>query len=182
MALESKTNFSLAFSSRLCCSSSFPAFQSWYNVQLSLHRLQSSAKFRCAVLLCTQNFWPKKKNGEEDRIKMLYYSCSNYKLEKQNSWTFSRIAYQSLHWAIKQNNDDMIGKTGMVNSFDVSLSSSFIRKKRPSSSLLCLFFLMKLELSKTSKLSTIPVLPIMSLFKGKLHSKIISSDIIEFFP
>ena len=45
---------------------------------------------------------------------------------------------------------DMIGKTGMVDSFDVSLSSSFIRKK--------------LELSETSKLSTIPVLPIMSLF------------------
>ena len=37
---------------------------------------------------------------------------------------------------------DMIGKTAMVDSFNVSLSSSFIRKK----------------------LSTIPVLPIMSLF------------------
>ena len=51
--------------------------------------------------------------------------------------------------------NDMIDKTGMVDSFEVSLSSSFIRK---------LFFLMKLELSETSKLSTIPVLPIMSLF------------------
>ena len=39
----------------------------------------------------------------------------------------------------------MIGKTGMVDSFDVSL---------------------ELELSETSKLSTIPVLPIMSLKKG----------------
>ena len=43
------------------------------------------------------------------------------------------------------------GETGMVDNFDVSLSSSFIRK-------------MKLELSETSKLSTIPVSPIMSLF------------------
>ena len=29
-------------------------------------------------------------------------------------------------------NNDMFGKTGMVDSFDVSLSSSFIKKKRPS--------------------------------------------------
>ena len=28
-------------------------------------------------------------------------------------------------------NNDMIGETGMVDNFDVSLSSSFIRKKRP---------------------------------------------------
>ena len=48
---------------------------------------------------------------------------------------------------------DMIGETGMVDNFDVSLSSSFI-----------IFFLMKLELSETSKLSTIPVSLIMSLF------------------
>ena len=27
-------------------------------------------------------------------------------------------------------NNDMIGETGMVDNFDVSLSSSFIRKKR----------------------------------------------------
>ena len=52
-------------------------------------------------------------------------------------------------------NNDMIGETGMVDKFDVSLSSSFIRKKS--------IFLMKLELSETSKLSTIPVSPIMSL-------------------
>ena len=42
----------------------------------------------------------------------------------------------------------------MVECFDVSLSSSLIRKKRKDS----LFFLMKLELSETSKHSTIPVL------------------------
>ena len=42
----------------------------------------------------------------------------------------------------------------MVSTF--SLISSFIRKKN--------FFLMKLEMSETPKLSTIPVLPIMSLF------------------
>ena len=35
----------------------------------------------------------------------------------------------------------MIAKTGMVDSFNVSLSSSFIRPKR------ALFFLMELELS-----------------------------------
>ena len=58
---------------------------------------------------------------------------------------------------------EMIGKTGMVDSFNVSLSSSFYKKKRG------LFFLMKLELSETLKLSTIPVLPIMSLFKSILH-------------
>ena len=43
----------------------------------------------------------------------------------------------------------MIGKTGMVDNFDVSLISSF---------------LMKLEMSETSKQSTIPVLPIMSKY------------------
>ena len=52
-------------------------------------------------------------------------------------------------------NMDMIGGTGMVDSFNVSLSASFITKK---------IFLMKLALSETLKLSTIPVLPIMSLF------------------
>ena len=56
-------------------------------------------------------------------------------------------------------NNDMIGETGMVDNFDVSLSSSFIRKKKK-----LFFFLMKLELSETSKLSTIPVSPIMSKF------------------
>ena len=43
----------------------------------------------------------------------------------------------------------MIGETGMVENFDLSLSSSFIRK---------------LELSEMLKFSTIPVSPIMSLF------------------
>ena len=57
----------------------------------------------------------------------------------------------------------MIGETGMVDNFDVSLNSSFIRKKRRKEKE-GLFFLMKLELSETSKLSTIPVSPIMSLF------------------
>ena len=35
-------------------------------------------------------------------------------------------------WSIAKCND-MIGETGMVDNFDVSLSSSFIRKKRPLS-------------------------------------------------
>ena len=55
----------------------------------------------------------------------------------------------------------MIGKTGMVDNFNVALSSIFIRKKRP-------FFLMKLKLSKTLKLSTFPVLPIMSRKLGRV--------------
>ena len=46
----------------------------------------------------------------------------------------------------------------MVDNSDASLSLSFIRKKRN------LFFLMKLEQIEKSKLSTIPVSPIMSLF------------------
>ena len=46
--------------------------------------------------------------------------------------------------------------TGLVDSFNVSLRTSFIRKKA--------FFLMKLILSETLKLSTNPVLPVMSLF------------------
>ena len=52
----------------------------------------------------------------------------------------------------------MIGETGMVENFDVSLCLSFIRKKT------FLQVLMKLEQSETSKFSTIPVSPIMSLF------------------
>ena len=51
-------------------------------------------------------------------------------------------------------NNDMIGETGMVDNFDVSLSSSFI-------------FLMKLELRETSKLSTIPVSPIKHYDAGE---------------
>ena len=47
-------------------------------------------------------------------------------------------------------NNNLIGRTGLVDSFNVSLSASFI--------------LLKLVLSKTLKLSTNPVLPIMSLF------------------
>ena len=57
----------------------------------------------------------------------------------------------------------LIGETGMVDNFDVSLSSSFIRK------------MMKLELSETSKLSTIPVSPIMSLFNQFSTRSLISS-------
>ena len=49
----------------------------------------------------------------------------------------------------------MIGETGMVENFDVSLCLSFIRKKST--------FLMKLKQSETSKFSTIPVSPIMSM-------------------
>ena len=50
----------------------------------------------------------------------------------------------------------------MVDSFNVSLIASFIRKKK----------LMKLALSETLKLSTIPVLPIMSmLLDNERYSK-----------
>ena len=47
----------------------------------------------------------------------------------------------------------MICRTGLVDSFNVSLSTSFFSRKEKS------FFLMKLELSKTLKLSTNPVTP-----------------------
>ena len=56
----------------------------------------------------------------------------------------------------------------MVENFDVSLCLSFIRKKRPFlPDEALLFFLMKLKQSETSKFSTIPVSPIMSLFNPK---------------
>ena len=67
-------------------------------------------------------------------------------------------------------NNDMIGRTGMVDSFNVSLSASFIRKKirlQAFASGIRLFLpddSARLALSETLKLSTIPVLPIMSLF------------------
>ena len=47
---------------------------------------------------------------------------------------------------------NMIGRTGMVDSFNVSLSASFIRKK----------------LSETLRLSTIPVLPINRFSTGSV--------------
>ena len=50
-----------------------------------------------------------------------------------------------------------IGRTGSADSFNVSLTASYIRKK---DSFLLSFFLMKLALSETLKLSTKPVLPI----------------------
>ena len=61
----------------------------------------------------------------------------------------------SQYLALCEDHNFMIGRKGMVDSFNVSLSESFIRKK-----------LMKLALSETLKLSTIPLnfLPIMSLF------------------
>ena len=69
------------------------------------------------------------------------------KLELSETSKLSTIPVSSIIYI------DMIGKTGMVDSFNVSLSSSF-----------GLFFLMNFELSETLKLSTIPVLPIVSLF------------------
>ena len=53
-------------------------FQSWYDVKLSSHRLNFSAKLRCAVFLCTQNFWAEKQEG---RKSLLHY-CYNLQIWK----------------------------------------------------------------------------------------------------
>ena len=71
----------------------------------------------------------------------------------------------------------MIGETGMVDIFDVSLSSSFIRNFFIRN-----FFLMKLELSETSKISTIPVSPISAITtKSKIFAPLFLYDPVGAF-
>ena len=110
-------------------------------------------------------FWKAERQGYRMNLKKnyLYQPIMSRSSLIHGSSIFSTTAVANISSSLEYQKsflfktNDMIGETGMVDNFDVSLSSSFIRKKK-------FFFLMKLELSETSKLSTIPVSPIMSLF------------------
>ena len=58
--------------------------QSWYVVQLSSHWLHFSTEFRCAILLCTQNFWAEKQEGRTFMFQYLL-TLQSYKFGKANS-------------------------------------------------------------------------------------------------